>query len=55
MAPKFGHEKSEEMSHNGKMRKRYTAAVKAKIGIELLKEEKTLTQLSSEYRFPPNN
>jgi putative transposase len=31
------------------MRKRYTPAIKAKIVTELLKEEKTLTQLSSEY------
>jgi putative transposase len=31
------------------MRKRYTSAIKAKIVIELLKEEKPLTQLSSEY------
>ena len=31
------------------MTKRYSAAIKAKIVIELLKEEKTLTQLSSEY------
>jgi transposase len=31
------------------MRKRYTSAIKAKIVIELLKEEKTLAQLSSEY------
>ena len=31
------------------MRKRYTPAIKAKIVIELLKEEKTLAQLSSEY------
>ena len=30
------------------MKKRYTAAFKAKIVIELLKEEKTLAQLSSE-------
>ncbi len=30
------------------MRKRYTAAFKAKIVTELLKEEKTLAQLSSE-------
>lgn len=37
------------MSYNGEMRKRYTAAIKAKIVIELLKEEKTVTQLSSEY------
>jgi transposase len=37
------------MSYNGAMRKRYTAAIKAKIVIELLKEEKTLTQLASEY------
>ena len=31
------------------MRKRYTSAIKAKLVIELLKEEKTLAQLSSEY------
>lgn len=31
------------------MRKRYSAAIKAKIVIEILKEEKTLAQLSSEY------
>ena len=31
------------------MRKRYTSAIKAKIVTELLQEEKTLTQLSSEY------
>jgi len=37
------------MSYNGEMRKRYTAAIKAKIVTELLKEEKTLAQLSSEY------
>ena len=37
------------MSYNGEMRKRYTAAIKAKIVIELLKEEKTVNQLSSEY------
>ncbi len=36
------------MSYNGKMRKRYTPAIKAKIVIELLKEEKTLSQLASE-------
>lgn len=37
------------MSYNRGMRKRYTAAIKAKIVIELLQEEKTLTQLASEY------
>jgi len=31
------------------MRKQYTPAIKAKIVIELLKEEKSLAQLSSEY------
>lgn len=36
------------MSYNGEMRKQYTAAIKAKMVIELLKEEKTLAQLSSE-------
>jgi transposase len=37
------------MSYNAKMRKQYTATIKAKIVSELLQEEKTLTQLSSEY------
>jgi putative transposase len=37
------------MSYNGTMKKRYTAAMKAKIVTELLKEEKTLAQLSSEF------
>jgi putative transposase len=37
------------MSYNEEMRKRHTAANKAKIVIELLKEEKTVAQLSSEY------
>lgn len=37
------------MSYNGEMRKQYAAAIKAKIVTELLQEEKTLTQLSSEY------
>jgi len=37
------------MSYNGEMKKRYTAAIKVQIVTELLKEEKTLAQLSSEY------
>lgn len=37
------------MSYNGAMRKRYTASIKAKIVIELLKEEKPLSQLASDY------
>ena len=37
------------MSYNGEMRKRYSAAIKAKIVIDLLKEEKTLAQLASEH------
>lgn len=37
------------MSYNRVMRKRYTAAIKAQIVTELLKEEKSLTQLASEY------
>ncbi len=37
------------MSYTGVMTKRYSAAIKAKIVIEILKEEKTLTQLSSEH------
>jgi putative transposase len=37
------------MSYNERMKKRYTATIKAKIVTELLQEEKTLAQLSSEY------
>ena len=37
------------MSYNEEMRKRHTAASKAKMVIELLKEEKSVAQLSSEY------
>ena len=37
------------MSYNQGMRKQYTAALKAKIVIEMLQEEKTLTQLASDY------
>ena len=37
------------MSYNRAMRKRYTATIKAQIVTELLQEEKTLTQLASEY------
>ena len=37
------------MSYNREMRKRYTSVIKAKIVTELLQEEKTLAQLSSEY------
>ena len=35
------------------MRKQYTAAFKAKVVQELLKEEKTLTQIASEYEVHP--
>jgi len=37
------------MFYNREMKKRYTPTSKAKIVTELLKEEKTLAQLSSEY------
>lgn len=37
------------MSYNREMKKRYTPTIKAKIVTELLKEEKTLAQLSSEF------
>jgi len=43
------YKKTEIMSYNGEMKKRYTAAIKVQIVTELLKEEKTLAQLSSEY------
>ena len=35
------------------MRKHYTAAFKAKVVQELLKEEKTLTQITAEYEVHP--
>ena len=35
------------------MRKQYTAAFKAKVVQELLKEEKTLTQIAAEYEVHP--
>jgi putative transposase len=36
------------------MRKRYTAKQKAQIVLEILKEEKTITQIASEYGIHPN-
>lgn len=36
------------------MKKHYTAAFKAKLVIELLKEEKTLSQLASQHQVHPN-
>ena len=36
------------------MRKRHTAAFKAQIVQEVLKEEKTITQIASEYEVHPN-
>jgi transposase len=37
------------MSYNGAMRKHYSAALKAKIVQEMLKEEKSVSQLAAEY------
>lgn len=36
------------------MRKHYTAAFKAKLVLELLKDEKTLAQLAAEHQVHPN-
>jgi transposase-like protein len=36
------------------MKKHYTAAFKAKLVLELLKEEKTLSQLAAEHQVHPN-
>jgi len=36
------------------MKKHYSAAFKAKLVVELLKEEKTLSQLASEHQVHPN-
>jgi len=35
-------------------RKRYTAAFKAKVVLELLREEKPLAQVAAEYEVPPS-
>ena len=37
-----------------KIRKSYTATFKAKVALEAVKKEKTISQLSSEYRVHPN-
>ena len=36
------------------MKKAYTATFKAQVALELLKDEKTLTQISSEFGVHPN-
>jgi len=36
------------------MRKQYTAAFKAKLVLELLKESKSLSQLAAEHKVHPN-
>jgi transposase len=36
------------------MKKHYTTAFKAKLVLDLLKEEKTITQLASEHQVHPN-
>jgi putative transposase len=36
------------------MRKTYSAEFKAQVVLEILKEEKSISQLSSEYRVHPN-
>ena len=38
----------------GNIRKRYSAAFKAKVALEAVKKEKTIAQLSSEYGVHPN-
>jgi len=38
----------------GKERRRFSKEFKAQVAIEALKEEKTLTQLSTEYGVHPN-
>lgn len=38
----------------GTIRKRYSAAFKAKVALEAVKKEKTIAQLSSEYGVHPN-
>jgi len=36
------------------MKKQYTSAFKAKLVLELLKENKSLAQLAAEHKVPPN-
>ena len=38
----------------GRTRKRFEASFKAKVALEALKQEKTISQLSSEYGVHPN-
>jgi transposase len=38
----------------GTMRKRHSASLKAKVALEAVKEEKTISQLASEYEVHPN-
>ena len=45
------YKETEEM---GRIRRRFDAVFKAKVALEALKEEKTISQLSSEYGVHPN-
>ena len=36
-----------------KIKKKYTTQFKSKVKLEVLKEEKTFSQISSEYKVPP--
>jgi transposase len=38
----------------GTMRNRHSASLKAKVALEAVKEEKTISQLASEYEVHPN-
>lgn len=38
----------------GRIRRRFDAAFKAKVALEAIKNEKTISQLSSEYKVHPN-
>jgi transposase-like protein len=46
--------KYEETDFMGRTRRRFDATFKAKVALEALKEEKTMSQLSSEYGVHPN-
>ena len=37
-----------------KTRKRYSSEIKAKVALEAIKEQKTLTELSSQFQLHPN-
>ena len=56
MIPEIKTDKTAKISQNGTMEKRrnFTPEEKAKIVIEVLREEKTLNEIAAEYEIHPN-